>query len=586
MRHRLDVTRQHALLVALCITACFPAPRRASTPAAPSTSGAGVPAAHGMVVSVSALTSRVGRDVLVAGGNAVDAAIAIGFAGAVIMPGAGNIGGGGFMVIRFPDGRATTVDFRETAPAAATPEIFTDSAGEYSERIHHWSYKSVGVPGTVAGFALAHHKYGRLPWARLVNPAVRFADTGFALPPALARSLAGFVKGPKATPAAVAAYSKAGVPYAAGERMRLPDLARTLARIRDQGRDGFYHGETARLLTEDMRRNGGLITENDLAAYLAKERPPIRGTYRGYEVISLGPPSSGGTALVEILNILEGYDLVAIRRDSPRYVHLLAEAMRRAFADRASWLADPDFTSPPVERLTSKAYAARLRATIEEGRASPSSLAQVAERTESDETTHYSVVDRDGMAVAVTYTLEKTYGLGAVVPRAGFLLNNEMGDFNAKQGLTDTTGLIGTAPNLVHPGKRMLSSSTPTILAKDGRLVLVTGCNGGRTIINSVLQVILNVVDGSMNIADAVNAPRVHHQWLPDVIQFEPGALPPETIAALDRMGHRVRAFVLPPDATKMPFAANSIFVDARTGTRYGAADRHYPAGSTGAAGY
>lgn len=523
-----------------------------------------------MVVTASPPASAIGRSVLAAGGNAVDAAIAIGFALAVTLPGAGNVAGGGFMVLRFPDGRATTIDFRESAPRAASPDMFTDSSGAYSPDRHLSSYKSVGVPGTVAGLALAHAKYGRLPWARLVDPAVRLADDGFAAPPYFAQRLAEFVRSPKATPATVAAYTKGGIPYTAGERVRLPDLARTLVRIRDRGRVGFYGGETARLIADDMRRNGGLITEADLATYEAKERAPVRGTYRGHEVISMGPPSGGGVALVEMLNILEGYDLATMRRDSPRYVHLLAEAMRRAFLDRARWIADPDFTTPPVGRLTSKAYAARLRATIRDDSASRSAPTQIAEREESFETTHYSVVDAGGMAVALTYSLNNTYGLGAVVPGGGFLLNNQMGDFSGQLGLTDTTGRVGTERNLARPGKRMLSSSTPAIVAKDGRPVLVTGCNGSRTIINSVLQVILNVVDHRMSVADAVAAPRIHHQWLPDVLQLETGGLPPQTVAALERMGHRTRDGLFVG-------AANSVFVDPRTGVRYGVADRRHP---------
>ena len=560
--------------IVLVALACTPAGRSQTpasamdTPAAPT--GALAAQARSMVVTASPPASEVGRSVLAAGGNAVDAAIAVGFALAVTLPGAGNVAGGGFMVVRFLDGRATTIDFRETAPKAATPEMFTDSSGAYSPDLHLNSYRSVGVPGTVAGLALAHEKYGRLPWARLVDDAVRLADDGFAAPPYFAQRLAEFVKTPKATPATVAAYTRGGVAYAPGERVRLPDLARTLARIRDRGRDGFYGGETARLIADDMRRNGGLITIEDLAAYEAKERAPVRGTYRGYEVISIGPPSGGGVALVELLNILEGYDLASIRRDSPRYVHLLAESMRRAFVDRARWIADPDHTAPPVDRLTSKAYATRLRATIRDDRASRSAPTQIAERDESFETTHYSVVDADGMAVALTYTLNNTYGLGAVVPGGGFLLNNEMGDFSGRAGLTDTAGRIGTERNLARPGKRMLSNMTPVIVAKGGRPVLITGCNGSRTIISSVLQVILNVVDHRMSVADAVSAPRVHHQWLPDVLQYETGGLPMETVAALARMGHRTRDGLFVG-------AANSIFVDARTGMRHGAADKRHP---------
>jgi gamma-glutamyltranspeptidase/glutathione hydrolase len=562
--------------LAAVATACGRATPPGPAPAAIVSGTATVRAERGMVVSASAIASEVGARVLAAGGNAVDAAIATGFALAVTYPTAGNIGGGGFMVIRFPDGRATTFDFREKAPAAAHPEMFTDSTGAYSARIHHRSHVAVGVPGTVAGFALAHQRYGSGTWARLVDPAVRLAGDGFIVPPGLAASLAGAVQRLSMYPATVAAYSRNGVPYAAGERMRLADLSRTLARIRDQGRDGFYRGETARLIAEDMRRNGGLITEADLAAYEAKERAPVRGTYRGYEVISMPPPSSGGVALVEMLNILEGYDLAAAGHGSPRTLHLLAESMRRAFLDRARFLGDPDFTDVPVARLTDKAYAAALRAGISLERAGRSTPTQAIEGYESDETTHYSVVDANGMAVSVTYTLEAGYGLGAVVPGAGFLLNNEMGDFNGKPGLTDTTGLIGTAPNVARPGKRMLSSMTPAILAKDGKVVAVIGSPGGRTIINTVLQVALNVMAFGMPIQEAVNAPRIHHQWLPDAITVERDRFPEATLAALRAMGHTVRV-------GGQQGTAHSIMVDAATGARVGAPDpRDRDAGASG----
>jgi gamma-glutamyltranspeptidase/glutathione hydrolase len=532
-----------------------------------------------MVVSASSIASDVGRDVLAKGGNAVDAAIATGFALAVTYPAAGNIGGGGFMVIRFPDGRATTIDFREKAPAAANPMMFTDSAGNYSATIHHRSLRAVGVPGTVAGFALAHEKYGKAAWTQLVAPAATLADTGFAAPPGLARSLASVVallKQYEMYPATLEAYSRHGTPYVAGERIVLPDLARTLGRIRDQGRNGFYTGETARLIAAEMQRGGGLITEQDLASYQAKERAPIRGTYHGYEIISMPPPSSGGVALVEMLNILEGYDLGRMGHNSPQYVHYVAEAMRRAFLDRARYLGDPDFTSAPLDKLTSKAYEAELRKKILPDRASPSAPAQIAQAHESPETTHYSVVDANGMAVSVTYTLEQGYGVGAVVPGAGFLLNNEMGDFNGKPGLTDSTGLIGTEPNLARPGKRMLSSMTPSIVAKDGKLFAVVGSPGGRTIINTVLQVILNQTALDMSLADAVAAPRFHHQWLPDELVVERNGLSPETVSALEAMGYRVRF-------GGEQGTAHSIRIDPKTGARVGVADpRDADAGAAG----
>ena len=541
-------------------------------------SGPTVSAPRGMVVSASTIASEAGRNVLADGGNAVDAAIATGFALAVTYPVAGNIGGGGFMVIRFPDGRATTIDFREMAPQGASPTMFTDSAGNYSARIHHDSHRSVGVPGTVAGFELAHRKYGSASWSRLVDPAVQLAGNGFAAPAGLAQSLARAIGGSfKEYPASIAAYSKSGQPYAAGETIRQPDLAKTLTRIRDQGRDGFYKGMTARLLAEEMRQHDGLITEEDLAKYEAKERAPVRGRYRGYEIISMPPPSSGGVALVEMLNILEGYQLQAAGHDSPRYVHLVTETMRRAFADRAKFLGDPDFTTVPVAMLTDKQYASERRRTIVPDRASPSAPSDLAQLHESDQTTHYSVVDASGMAVSVTYTLENGYGLGAVVPGAGFLLNNEMGDFNGKPGVTDSTGLVGTDPNVAMPGKRMLSSMTPTIIARDGKLVAVVGSPGGRTIINTVLQVILNQVDFQMGIRDAVDAKRFHHQWLPDRLYVERDGLPPATVDSLAAMGH-------PISWTGAQGTAHSIRIDPVTGARQGAADTRDK--DAGAAGY
>ena len=570
-RHVLRATRElhvGALLGAATFVACTSGPFGGhSIPAAELVSGTTISAPRGMVVSASGIASAIGRDVLAAGGNAVDAAVATGFALAVTYPVAGNIGGGGFMVIRLPDGRATTIDFREMAPKSATPTMFTDSAGTYSARIHHDSHQSVGVPGTVAGFELAHRKYGSTKWSRLVDPAVRLAGDGFAAPTGLSQSLARELDGSfKEYPASVAAYSRSGRPYAAGDTIRQPDLAKTLTRIRDDGRDGFYKGETARLVAQDMRQNGGLITEDDLARYEAKERAPIRGTYRGYEIISMPPPSSGGVVLVEMLNILEGYPLEAAGHDSPRYVHLVTEAMRRAFIDRAKYLGDPDFTTAPIEQLTSKTYGDAQRHTIIPGRASKSAPSDLAQRRESDQTTHYSGVDASGMAVSVTYTLENGYGLGAVVPGAGFLLNNEMGDFNGKPGVTDSTGLIGTDPNAALPGKRMLSSMTPTIVTHQGRLFAVVGSPGGRTIINTVLQVILNQVDFKMGIRDAVDAKRFHHQWLPDRLFAEKDGLPPATVAALDSIGH-------PITWIGVQGTAHSIRIDPRTGARQGAAD-------------
>jgi gamma-glutamyltranspeptidase/glutathione hydrolase len=536
-----------------------------------------VRAASGMVVSQNALASEVGRDVLAAGGNAIDAAIATGFALAVIHPSAGNIGGGGFMVVRFPNGQSTAIDFREKAPLASFPEMWLDENGDYSREVHHNSHKAVGVPGTVAGFDRAHKLYGAVDWQRVVSPAVALAEDGFELSETLAGSLARFVEGKGAEyPATVAQFSKGGTPYEAGEQLRQPKLAMTLRRIMHEGRDGFYRGETAGLIAAEMRRGDGLISESDLELYRSHERSTVRGMYRGYEIISMPPPSSGGVALVTMLNILEGFDLATFGHNTVPYIHHVGEAMRRAFRDRAHYLADSDFVDVPVHQLTSKAHAAELRATISEDRATVSEVSDITMGYESPETTHYSVVDADGMAVSVTYTLEAGFGSGILVPGGGFLLNNEMGDFNAGPGLTNDSGLIGTPPNLARPEQRMLSSMTPTIVARDGRLVAVVGTPGGRTIINSVAQVILNVVDFGMNIQMAVNAPRLHHQWMPDRISMERDGTSAATVERLEAMGHTVRL-------VSGQGSVNAIMIDPRTGERLGAADpRSTDAGARG----
>jgi gamma-glutamyltranspeptidase/glutathione hydrolase len=519
----------------------------------------------GVVASQQWIASEVGADVLASGGNAVDAAIATGLALAVTHPTAGNIGGGGFMVIRFPNGQTTTIDFREKAPLESHPEMWLDEDGEYSSAAHHRSHLAVGVPGTVAGFDKAHRLYGSSDWATLVEPSVALARDGFELSSTLASSLAGFVRRIE-YPASIAAFSKDGEPYAAGETIRQPDLAATLGRIRDQRSDGFYRGETARLLAAEMRRGGGIITEKDLDTYEARERAPVIGAYRGYDIISMPPPSSGGVAVVTMLNILEAYDLEAMGHNSAEYIHHVAEAMRRAFRDRAQHLADVDHVDVPVHWLTSEGHAAELRSDLRADRASVSRPSDLDTGTESPETTHYSVVDADGLAVSVTYTLEQGYGSGIVVPGAGFLLNNEMGDFNAAPGLTTDAGLVGTEPNLARPGQRMLSSMSPSIVARDGELVAVIGSPGGRTIINTTLQLILNLVDFGMDIEEAVAAPRIHHQWLPDRIRIEEGGVTPETVRRLEEMGHTVQV-------GGGQGSANSIGIDAETGERVGAPD-------------
>ena len=523
----------------------------------------------GMVSSQQWIASQVGADVLSSGGNAVDAAIATGFALAVTHPTAGNIGGGGFMVIRFPNGQSTAIDFREKAPLASHPEMWLDESGQYSSEVHHRSYKAVGVPGTVAGFDKANRLYGVAAWADLVQPAIDLAGEGFELSESLAGSIARFASR-SSYEATVSAFTKGGAPYQVGESWSQPDLARSLERIRDDRRDGFYQGETASLIAAEMRRGGGLITLEDLSRYQARERATIQGTYRGYDVISMPPPSSGGVAIVTMLNILEAYDLSGMGHNSAEYIHHLAEAMRRAYRDRAQFLADADFSDVPVQRLTSKEHATWLRRNIDSEHASVSHPTDVEMPPESPETTHYSVVDADGMAVSVTYTLESGYGSGIVVPGAGFLLNNEMGDFNAGPGLTNESGLIGTAANLARPQQRMLSSMSPSIVARDGALVAVIGTPGGRTIINTTLQLILNMVDFGMSITEAVAAPRIHHQWLPDRIRVESNGISAQMQSQLEQMGHIVQV-------GGRQGSANSIGVDLTTGERIGAPDPRSP---------
>jgi len=513
-------------------------------PAAGLAAAATVPARarNGMVASQNFVASQVGIEALWDGGNAVDAAVATAFALAVTHPSAGNIGGGGFLIYRPPSDPAVAYDFRETAPAGASPTMFLKD-GVYDAERHHDSHLSVGVPGTVAGLHMAWKAHGKLPWRRLLAPAVTLARDGIMVTDGLARSLKEALPEMKKYPASVAQFSRRGVPYEMGDVLKQPELARTLERIADRGPAGFYEGETAALIEKEMKAGGGLITRADLGAYRAIRREPLRGTYRGYDVYSMPAPSSGGTALVEMLNVLEGFDLKEKGFHSAAGVHLLAETMRRAFADRARYLGDPAFNpgmAAALERLVSKEYAQELRRTIRPEHASVSSPSTFSWPAEGGQTTHVSVVDDARGALSLTYTLEDSYGSKIVVPGGGFLLNNEMGDFNAGPGLTDDKGLIGTEPNLAAPGKRMLSSMTPAILARDGKLFLVVGSPGGRTIINTVLLTILNVVDFGMNVQQAVDAPRFHHQWLPDRIQHERFGLSPDTIDLLKARGHQL----------------------------------------------
>ena len=529
-------------------------------------------ARHGMVVSTDRIASEVGVQILKKGGNAVDAAVAVGFALAVVHPAAGNIGGGGFMVIRFSDGSTTAIDYREKAPMAAHEKIYLDVNGELIKGLNHNSYLAVGVPGTVAGLTLALEKYGTMKLKDLIKPAIKLAEKGFPVSYAFHRDLVANKERFEKYPASARKFlKKDGSPFQPGEIFKQKDLAETLKRISKKGKNGFYKGKTAELIAADMQANGGLITEEDLAAYQAVIRKPIEITYRGYTVTGMPPPSSGGITLSIMLNILAGYQLTDLGYNSAAYIHLVVEAMRRGFADRAHYLGDPDFNQEmPVEWLISKEHAEELRNTIDLTKASQSSPNNFEWPAESSETTHYSVVDTEGNAVSNTCTIEAWYGSKIVAAGAGFLYNNEMGDFNPWPGRTDSTGLIGTEPNLVQPEKRMLSSMTPTIVSKDDKTIMVIGSPGGRTIINTVLQTILNFVDFEMNIFDAVNAPRFHHQWLPDVIHIEKWGTTKDSAELLEQMGHKIAW-------RETQGRAMGIAIDPETGFKMGAADPRSP---------
>jgi gamma-glutamyltranspeptidase/glutathione hydrolase len=479
-------------------------------------------------------------------------------------------------VFRPAAGEPVAYDFREMAPARATSTMFMRD-GKYDPDLHHDSALSVGVPGSVAGLHAAWKAHGKLPWKRLVDPAIALARDGFMVTSGFAASLAEILPDMQKYPTSVKQFSKNGTPYAAGETFKQPDLARTLTRIAEQGPAGFYEGETALLIEKEMLALGGLITREDLRNYVAKVRTPVRGTYRGYEIISMSPPSSGGAALVQMLNILEGYDLARNGYGSAANVHLIVESMRRAFADRARFMGDPDFnTSIPLARLISKDYATALRQSINATRASVSAPTSFEWPRESAETTHFSVVDSQKNAVSMTTTLEFSYGSRITVTGGGFLLNNEMGDFNAAPGLTTADGLIGTEPNMAVPGKRMLSSMTPAIVAKDGRLFMVTGSPGGRTIINTVLLTVLNAIDFGMNAQEAVDAGRFHHQWLPDQVTYERYGLSSDTVALLAARGHKMQQ-------RSAQGIAEVIMYDATNDMLHAGADRRDP--DSGAAG-
>lgn len=537
---------------------------------------------QGMVSSVSEIASQVGVDILKRGGNAVDAAVAVGLALAVVWPSAGNLGGGGFMVIRLADGRTTAIDYREMGPAAAHRNVYLDEKGDYIKESSQYGHRAAGVPGTVAGLALALEKYGRLKWGTVVEPARRLAAEGFPVWYQLERSLKGSSEQLSRYPETKRIFLRDGRPYETGEIFRQPELAQVLTRLKRFGPQEFYAGRTARLIEASMKRAAGdgpaWMTVEDLRNYRAVERTPLRGTYRGYEIITMPPPSSGGIAMLEMLNILERYNLKELGAGSAGALHLQVEAMRRAFADRAQFLGDPDFVKVPVAGLTSRGYADRLAATIDPLRATPSSTIGHGDPAphESEETTHFTVVDRDGNVVSNTYTLNDSYGNKITVEGTGILLNNEMDDFAPKPGSPNFYGLIQGEANAVAARKRPLSSMTPTIVLRDGQLWFAVGSPGGPTIINTVTQILVNIIDFGMNIQQAIDWPRIHHQWMPDEIRHEPFGVNPDTLRKLQEMGHK---FVATP---RQMGDAEGVMIEPQTRVRLGGSDPRLDGKSVG----
>ena len=565
------------VMAAFAVTVTISAPLCASTDP--------VRAEHGIVVSAHGLASQVGVEIMRSGGNAVDAAVATGFALAVVHPGAGNLGGGGFMLVRMADGKTHFLDYREKAPSAATRDMYLDAQGNVIPGASEIGYKSIGVPGSVAGMIYAEQNWGKLSLKQVMAPAIRLAREGYTLTWGEAgdfqdKYLAKF-------PESRRIFQRNGDYYKPGDVFRQPELARTLERIAEKP-DDFYHGSLARDLAAAMQKGGGLITADDLAHYEVKEREPIRGTYRGYEVISAPPPSSGGTVLVESLNILEAYNLGGMGERSAQSIHYTIEAFRRAFFDRAEFLGDPDFTRIPVAQMIDKKYAAAWRETIDPERASPSKelkrpavfseLEQDASAhapvlpPEHNHTTHYSVIDAQGNAVAVTTTINAWFGSRVTAEGLGFLMNDEMDDFSSKPGVPNADGLIQGAANAVGPGKRPLSSMTPTIVVHGGKTVLVLGSPGSSKIITTVANVLMGVIDYGMNLQEAVNAPRFHNQWLPDVLNVEKW-FSPDTVNALKKIGYDVQTGLYPGDHYAYWSDAECAAVDEKSGERWGATD-------------
>lgn len=527
-------------------------------------------AKEAMVSVQEAVAAEVGLQVLKEGGNAVDAGVAVALALAVTLPRAGNLGGGGFMMVHDAEsGETRAIDYREMAPASATRDMYLDAEGNADSKLSRFHGLAVGVPGTVAGMQLALETYGTMTLEQAAAPAIKLAEDGIVVTADLADSLKALEKRLKTWPASATIFFKEdGSFYEPGDLIKQPDLAATLKTIAAEGPDGFYKGEVAEKIAASVQEAGGSMTVEDLANYKAVIREPVTGTYRGHEIVSMPPPSSGGTHIIQILNVMEGYPIGFLGHNSSDSIHLMAEAMKRAYADRSEYLGDPDFADVPVKALTSKDYAAKIRDGISLNRATPSDTIKPGKLApyESDQTTHFSIVDKDGNAVSNTYTLNFSYGSGMTAAGTGVLLNNEMDDFSAKPGVPNAYGLIGGDANAVQPGKRPLSSMSPTIVLKDGKPLLVTGSPGGSRIITTTLQVISNMIDHGMNVAEATHASRIHHQWLPDEIRVEDGGLSRDTVAALEAKGHKIAV-------KSVMGSTQSIHVDADKGLLLGASD-------------
>jgi gamma-glutamyltranspeptidase/glutathione hydrolase len=530
-----------------------------------------VVARHGMVASTSEIASRVGADVMKKGGNAIDAAVAVALTMAVTWPAAGNLGGGGFMLIRMADGTSEAIDYREVAPLAASREMYLDSKGEVIKGASLNGYKAVGVPGTVAGLMLVHKRHGKLKWREVVEPARKLAAEGFVVTPFFDGVLheADTLKKINPWPESRRIFLRNGRTYTMGERFKQPELAATLARIQTNPRD-FYEGVTARRIVADMRAHGGLITMKDLREYKPVIREPLRGTYRGHEFIVMPPPSSGSVAVIQMLHMLEHYDLESMGWQSAQYLHLLTEVMRRAFADRAEFLGDPDFNKMPIAALTSAKYSEERRKTIDQNQASSSNDIRAGDPApfEKTDTTHFSVVDGDGNMVSNTYTLNDWFGSGVTAKGTGVLLNNEMDDFTSRPGVANDYQLIQSEKNAIAPKKRPLSSMTPLIMLDNGKPWLAVGAAGGPRIISTVLEIVLAVVDFHINVQQAVDGGRIHHQWMPDEIFWEPDGTNPDTRGILEKMGHKFREKGLDHISD-----ANAVMIDPKTGLRQGGSD-------------